>query len=142
MPTAQIEADFYRTLNALVEPIVRAGAGSPCVLPTGLIVLEVVGRRSGATHRIPAVATAIGDHVLVGTLRGQRSQWIKNLRANPDVRYWLHGQVREARALVFALGQPAPDTDQLPSIVRSIAARLSMFIGEADAPFVILSPRV
>lgn len=142
MTAAEIEADFYRTLNAFVEPIVRAGVGSPCLLPTGLIVLETVGRRSGATHRTPLVAMAIGDHVLVGSLRGERSQWIKNVRANADVRYWLRGQVHEGTALVFPSGQPTPDTDQLPSSVRNIAGGLGILAGEAGAPIVILSPRV
>ena len=35
-PAQRIEADFFRALNALVEPAVRAGCGSPGPLPTGL----------------------------------------------------------------------------------------------------------
>ena len=32
-PAQRIEADFFRALNALVEPAVRAGCGSPAFCP-------------------------------------------------------------------------------------------------------------
>ncbi len=141
MPTIpRVEAEFYRRLNAFVEPLVRAGVGSPWVLPTGLISLEFAGRRSGASNRIPLVATQVGGHLFVGTLRGRRSQWVRNVSANPAVRYWLRGRAYEGKALVFAPGEPTPNMSQLPTVVRSIADWLNLVIVGADAPFVILAP--
>jgi hypothetical protein len=55
-PAQRIEADFFRALNALVEPAVHAGCGSPGLLPTGLIVLETTGAKSGQPRRVPLLA--------------------------------------------------------------------------------------
>jgi deazaflavin-dependent oxidoreductase (nitroreductase family) len=137
----RLGANLYRALNAFVEPVVRAGAGSPCLLPTGLIVLEATGRRSGAQYRTPLVATAFGEYLFVATLRGERSQWIKNLRASPDVQYWAGGRVHEVRALVFTPGEPVPDSSHLPPAVRDAAHWFWPFTRDADVPFAVLGPR-
>ena len=92
-----IERDFFRTLNRVVEPLVRAGVGSPRVVPGGLIVLETRGRKSGRLSRTPLAATRFGGYVLVATVRGNRSQWVLNLAAEPRARYWVGGQARLAR---------------------------------------------
>ena len=77
--TRKLEVEFFRMLNRVVEPMVRAGVGSPRFVPTGFVVLETVGRRTGAKRRSPLAATRIGRHVVVGTYRGDRSQWVRNL---------------------------------------------------------------
>lgn len=82
-----IERQFFRTLNRVVEPMVRAGLGSPRIAPGGLIVLETTGRKSGRRFRTPLAATRIGDYVLVATARGSRSQWVPNASARPSVRF-------------------------------------------------------
>ena len=35
------EAEFFRALNALVEPAVRTGCASPGLLPTGMVTRDV-----------------------------------------------------------------------------------------------------
>src|ERR1051325_10392080 len=97
----KIEAEFFRSLNHFVEPIVRLGLGSPLPWTTGTIVLEVKGRKSGETFSLPVTATLAGGLILVGTVR-KRSQWIKNLAANPEVNYWIYGRQRRARAFVYS----------------------------------------
>ena len=67
-----LETEFFRTLNSLVEPAVRAGYGSPGVAPTGLIVLGTKGRRTGIPYRTPVLARLIGDYPLIATVRGER----------------------------------------------------------------------
>jgi hypothetical protein len=42
------EQQVFAGLNAVVEPAVRKGFGSPVLAPAGLIVLETVGFKSGA----------------------------------------------------------------------------------------------
>ena len=77
-------SEFFRTLNSVVEPVVSAGCFSPNLFaPTGLIVLETTGRRSGKPHRTPVLAMLMDGHLIVRTFRGERSHWFQNLRANP-----------------------------------------------------------
>ncbi len=135
-----MEAGFYRTLNLLVEPAVRAGCGFPAFGLTGLIALETKGRRTGLTYSTPVLATLFGDHVLVGTIRGNRSQWFENVRVNPDVRYWLLGWVREARALVFTPDESPPESQSLPPLVRYMATSLHSTVGGLGVTFAILVP--
>jgi hypothetical protein len=134
-----LEAQLLRALNQFIEPIVRAGYGSPCITPTGLIVLETKGRRSGIAHSVPVFATLIDDHLLVATLRGERSHWMRNVRVTPDVRYWLDGKVRQATALALT-GEGAPDSPDLPPLLRDMAASLDRIAGRLGIAFAILTP--
>src|SRR5436305_13220979 len=113
-PMVRLESESYRGLNRLVEPFVRAGIGSPLLWPTGAIVLETTGRRTGRTYKIPLLVTRIGDLLLASTVR-RRSQWLKNLTANPDTRYWMGGRSHEAIAYVIAAGLNAP-LDEMPPL--------------------------
>ena len=135
-----LETEFFRTLNLLVEPAVRAGCGSPGIAPTGLIVLETRGRHTGIPYRTPVLASLIGDYLLIGSVRGERSQWIRNVRMAPDVRYWLRGRVREARALVFTPGESPPDVHGLPPLVHCIASSFHATAGRLGVAFAILTP--
>ncbi len=137
---ATLEAEFFRTLNLLVEPAVRAGCGFPAFGLTGLIVLETKGRRTGLPHSMPVLATLVGDYLIVGTIRGTRSHWIENARVNPDVRYWLRGRVREARTLVFTPAERPPETQSLPPLVRYMATSLHSAVGGLGVAFAILAP--
>ena len=92
-----LEVEFFRMLNRVVEPIVRRGFGSPRLAPSGFIVLETVGRKSGELRRSPLAATRIGRHMIVATFRGDRSQWVRNLAAQPRTRYWTRGAPHETR---------------------------------------------
>ncbi len=138
---ATVEAEFFRTLNLFVEPAVRAGCAFPVFGLTGLIALETKGRRTKLPHSIPVLATLVGDHLLVGTIRGNRSQWMENVRVNPDVRYWLRGRVREARALVFTPDESPPETQALPPLVRYMATSLHSTVGGLGVAYAILVPK-
>jgi hypothetical protein len=65
-------AEFFRTLNALVEPAVRAGCASPGLFPTGMVLLETTGAKSGLPRRVPLLATVLEGCLFVGTARGDR----------------------------------------------------------------------
>jgi deazaflavin-dependent oxidoreductase (nitroreductase family) len=135
-----IEIEFFRTLNRVVEPMVRAGIGSPRIAPSGFIVLETRGRKTGRLRRIPLAATRMGCHVFVATFRGNRSQWVQNLAAQPHTRFWLGGKPRDARAFVMHEGRRFRVPTWLPVPVQAIARFVAPYT-KAGWAFAILSPR-
>jgi deazaflavin-dependent oxidoreductase (nitroreductase family) len=136
---ARIEDEFYRSLNTVVEPLVRAGVGSTPFWPMGAIVLETRGRTTGRKLRVPLLAARAGEFLVVSTLRG-RSQWIKNLAAGSEVRYWLGGRPHAATAFVLTPGEAATP-DDLPPRAACLAALLRRQSQLFGVSFAILSPR-
>ena len=134
-----MEVQFFRALNRVVEPMVRAGVGSPRLAPGGLIVLETRGRKSGRLHRSPLAATRIGSHILVGTFRGARSQWVRNLAAQPRTQFWLGGKARATRAFVMHDGKRLRVPKTLPSALRRVVRHLAPYTKSGWA-FAVLSP--
>jgi len=134
------ESDFFRTLNRFVEPVAEAGCFSPEFWPAGLIVLETTGRRSGRPHRTPVLAMIMDDRLIVRTFRGERSEWFKNLRANPDVSYWAGGGKKRARATVHAPGEEC-QTASLPPFAALGVAATSVAIDLMGWRFAVLAPR-
>lgn len=112
---------YWKTIDAWLEPAVRAGFATPSVLPVGLVVLETRGARTGRLQRVLLTASVVEGCLFVGTLLGSRSGWLANLRADPRVRYWLSGQERQGRALLFSARAPWTATQGLPGLARSLA---------------------
>ena len=135
-----IEVEFFRMLNHVVEPRIRAGFGSPCLTPGGFIVLETRGRKTGRLSRTPLAATRIQGHLVVGTFRASRSQWVKNLSAHPEIRFWLGGRARQARGFVIHPGAAARAPRSLPAALRWAIAFLRPYT-RAGWAFAVLSPR-
>ena len=125
-------------LNRVVEPAVRRGFGSPRLAPSGFIVLETVGRKSGELRRSPLAATRIGRHMIVATLRGERSQWVRNLAAQPRTRYWTRGAAHDTDAFVVREGARVPAS--LPASLRRVVRFLVPYT-RAGWAFAVLSPR-
>lgn len=111
----------FQTLNAVVEPLVRAGLGGPLFTPFGAVVLEVKGRKSGEVRRNPLLATVLGNATIVATYRGERSEWVKNLAAARESAWWTNGTRHEGRAVVFAPKLAWPDEEAIPEVFRSCA---------------------
>lgn len=40
---AEVQTQFFFSLNQFAEPLIRAGLGNPTLYPTGTIVVETVG---------------------------------------------------------------------------------------------------
>lgn len=133
-----LEAGFFRGLNRVAEPLVRAGLGAPVIWPAGAIVIETRGRKSGGRFNVPLLAAVVGDVVVVSTAR-RRSNWVKNITAHPDVRYWLGGQEREATAIIVRNGVDAPD--ELLTRVRCLADALKQQSRLFGTTYAILLPR-
>lgn len=140
-PSPSPEARFFRTINGLIEPAVRAGWGSPCISPSGLIVLETTGHRTGHAYRTPVVATLFGGRIFVSTIRGQRSQWLRNLAATPATRYWLAGRPHDADAVVFTPNGTRPDRAALPSLLSPMLPLLELFVNGLGFGVAVLTPR-
>jgi hypothetical protein len=68
------------------------------------------------------MATVIGDLVVVASAR-PRSQWVRNLAAQPRVHYWMGGRRHEATAVVLERGT-ASDPAAAPSLGGVLATLL------------------
>ncbi|HEY2664878.1 MAG TPA: nitroreductase/quinone reductase family protein [Candidatus Binataceae bacterium] len=133
------ETALYDAANKIVEPLITAGFGSSsCLSPFGATVMEIAGRKTGKLYRVPALAVSLGELTIVSTIRARRSQWIRNLAVNPEVRFWKRGKARTASAYVFHPESTA-ENQTLPSSVRNLAKLLQLesFTGVA---FAILAP--
>lgn len=99
----------FTLINRFAEPAIRLGIGAPPPVPfgwwSGLVVMEIPGRRSGRLYRVPAFALSRRDMLVVSTVRAD-SQWMRNLAATDRIRVWLRGRDREARAFVWGTDDP------------------------------------
>ncbi|MEP7338252.1 MAG: nitroreductase/quinone reductase family protein [Acidobacteriota bacterium] len=133
------QKQFFAGLNQFAEPLIRAGLGNPVLWPTGTIVVETTGRTTGRKINLPVLAARIGDLVVFSTVR-RNAQWVKNLAAEPDVRYWLAGRPREATAFVFTPGQKH-FPDKLPPNAHCLARFLQTQSRLLGISFAMLTPR-
>lgn len=139
MDPAAFERDFFRALNAFVEPAVRAGLGGPCLVPAGLIVLETTGRRSGRPYRTPLLASLVDGCIIAGTFR-PRSNWVRNAEAAPSVRCWVNGRELRARAHILRPGRAPELPATLSQLVRAIADNLLARYTAFGWSFAIIEP--
>ena len=132
-----LASEFFRGFNQVMEPLIRAGLGAPFFSPIGAIVVETRGRRTGRRLDIPLIGLVFGDMVVVSTVRSG-SEWVKNLSANPEVRYWLRGKPVEATAVVVDSGRGTPAG--LPTRVERVAKVLEAQSRFCGGGFAILYP--
>jgi len=135
-----VEREFFRALNPLIEPWAKAGCVSPSRWPFGVVVIETTGRRSGESRSNPVLAMLVDGHLIVGTARGERSDWFQNLQKSPSVRYWLDGGPHEARALAFTPAGEAPQLDGLPPLVQDAVCALTPAVETFGCRFAVLIP--
>jgi len=135
------EREFFRALNPLIEPWARAGCVSPSRWPFGVVVIETTGRRSGESRSNPVLAMLVEGHLIIGTARGQRSDWFQNLQASPQVRYWLDGERHDALALAFVPQSDGPAVQGLPPLVQDAIATLTPAVDAFGCRFAVLVPQ-
>lgn len=135
-----LQSDFFRTLNLAVEPWIRAGVASPICTPIGLIVLETRGRKSGRRFNVPLMATRFGKYVFVSTFRRQ-SQWVKNIEAQPQVRYWLGGKAHLAKALILSSESLPDHLAALPPSLRNFAQSFNQYFRAFGGYAAVLLPQ-
>ncbi len=134
-----LEKKFFRLLNSVVAPAVRRGIGSPVFSPAGLILLETTGFKTGKVRRTPLLAVRIGRYVMVSTVRGDRSFWVKNLEKKKKVRYFLGGRAREAEAFVLSPRKKFRKSGKLPALVTAVVEQLTP-LTDLGWAFVVLAP--
>ncbi len=108
-------------LNNALTPAVRLGFANPLPLGAGIVLLEVVGRKTGMTRTLPLVCSDYGTLLAVSTVRSN-SQWVLNLAANPRANLWLRGRPRTVLAAVFRAGERI-DQSGLPDDLPGRAAQ-------------------
>ena len=132
----QIERTAFRTLAGFIEPWARAGCLSPAVWPVGIVVLETKGRTSGKPHRVSVLAMLVEQHLIVGTVRGARSDWMRNIAADPAVTYWLGGEACVGRAVVGAESRMA----SLSTSIRTAVAAMEAGAAACDLKLAVIAP--
>lgn len=103
-------SEWYRRLNWLGVALASAG-----LVPRGVVVLEVRGRRSGRRRRVPVVRTRHAGADYLVSLAGE-SQWVRNVRAADG-----HAVIRRVRSRSARLVE-VPRGDRPPIIAAYLQA--------------------
>jgi deazaflavin-dependent oxidoreductase (nitroreductase family) len=104
-------------------------------LPTQ-IVLETTGRTSGLPRRTPVGGRRVGDSFWLVSEFGERSQYVRNIKADPRVRVRLRGRWHTGTAHLLPDDDPVARLRSLPRMnsmaVRTIGAGLLTVRVELD----------
>jgi deazaflavin-dependent oxidoreductase (nitroreductase family) len=119
-PSERLPAGAYSERKR--NPFVRSAAGGrvlsalqlpwfAALPPLGFGVLTTTGRRTGKTRRKCVRAIRSGNRAYLVSIGGPRAAWLKNIRANPNVRLRIRGgrfagvakEVREAAEIDQAM---------------------------------------
>ena len=106
-------------LLRLWNPVMKWLLRSPLNWPWSrwFLVIEWTGRRTGRTYRTPVSYAREGDELLITT----GDAWWRNLTDNGDVRVWVAGRPRRARA------EPVPDESESLTFHARMFARRPLF---------------
>lgn len=91
-----------------VNPLMR-------MVPTQTL-LETTGRKSGQPRRTPLGGRLIGNQFWLVSEFGDRSQYVRNIQANPRVRLRLHGKWRSGTAHLMPDDDPHERLRSLPRL--------------------------
>jgi F420H(2)-dependent quinone reductase len=91
------------TFNQIAEAIVRAGIGGPCCVGLGLVIVETKGRKTGVERCVPVLANRVGNSLFVSTVR-ENSQWVRNLKADPNPHVLLNRESRSVTVRTKKIG--------------------------------------
>ncbi|GAA2589309.1 MULTISPECIES: nitroreductase/quinone reductase family protein [Streptomyces] len=109
---------FQRRLNAVVRRL------------PGQTLLETTGRVSGLPRRTPVGGRRTGDSFWLVSEFGERSQYVRNIRADPRVRVRLRGRWYPGTAHLLPDDDPLARLRRLPRynglVVRAMGVRTGL----------------
>lgn len=79
-------------------------------------LLETTGRKSGEPRRTPLGGSRVGDQFWFVSEFGEKSQYVKNIQANPHVRVRLRGRWHSGTAHLVPDDDPAERLKSLPQL--------------------------
>jgi deazaflavin-dependent oxidoreductase (nitroreductase family) len=85
--------------------------------PSGLALVTTTGRKTGKPRQRAMRAVRDGDRVYAVALLGDRSDWVRNLRVNPQARIKLGGTTYDAIGRVLT----DAERDRAAGVYRPIA---------------------
>jgi deazaflavin-dependent oxidoreductase (nitroreductase family) len=115
-------ARFFRLLNRwLMVPATRAGLGAWLSTPVGggMVLLRIRGRKSGLVRETPLNYLVAEGAAWVVAGFGPRTEWYRNLLADPRVEAVLPG--RTITGTVTEVRAPAVRRRIMPALMRSTA---------------------
>ena len=92
----------------VMNPIMR-------LLPNKTL-LETIGRRSGQPRHTPLGGRLVGNQFWIVSELGEKSQYVRNIQANPRVRLRLHGKWRSGTAHLLPDDDPHARLRSLPQV--------------------------
>ncbi|MER7777815.1 nitroreductase/quinone reductase family protein [Streptomyces sp. NPDC096191] len=101
---------FQRRLNTVVRRL------------PGQTLLETTGRVSGLPRRTPVGGRRVGDDFWLVSEFGERSQYVRNIRADPRVRVRVRGRWHQGTAHLLPDDDPLARLRRLPRL-NSLAVR-------------------
>lgn len=136
---------FRAVINPFHRTVLRLSGGKVAGSLAGMpvVVLETVGRKSGAVRRTMLTAPVVDGEtvVLVASYGGddRHPAWYLNLAANPDVVVEVGGERREMRARTATAEEKAAYWPRIVAAYRGYAGYQKRT--ERDIPVVLLDPR-
>jgi deazaflavin-dependent oxidoreductase (nitroreductase family) len=86
-------------------------------------LLETTGRKSGQPRRTPLGGSRVGDTFWIVSEYGEKSQYVRNIQANPKVRVRIKGRWHTGTAHLLPNDDPIARLRKLPR-ANSTAVRL------------------
>lgn len=122
-PTAasrRMHAAFLALNRWMAAPLLRAGLGAWAGTPLGgyVLLLRARGRRSGAVRDVPLSYLVTDGAAWVCAGFGERTQWYRNVAADPTVEVLLPG--RAVACVATDEREPAVRARVLPALVRAV----------------------
>jgi deazaflavin-dependent oxidoreductase (nitroreductase family) len=91
-------------------------------------LLETTGRKSGEARRTPLGGSLVGDQFWFVSEFGEKSQYVRNIKANPNVRVRLRGRWHNGVAHLLPDDDPHARLRSLPKLnsagVRAMGTNL------------------
>ena len=137
---AKAQVAVFKATRGRIGSKWRIGAGFR--KPVATLLLEHVGRKSGAQFTTPLLYLEHGADLIVVASQGglpKNPQWYYNVMAQADTRVWVKREIRDVRARVADPEQRAALWPRLVELYADFATYQA--VADREIPVVVLSPR-